>query len=103
MPNCDLWARANQEPMAAQVSKRKWRWVGHTLRKQPDNITRQALEWNPQGKRKRGRPKQTWIRSVMDELKHIGMTWEGAKKTARDRRKWRITVEALCSTRSKED
>ena len=37
--------------------KRRWGWLGHTLRKPNTNITRQALTWNPQGKRKRGRPK----------------------------------------------
>nr|KAG5706735.1 hypothetical protein BaRGS_007238 [Batillaria attramentaria] len=42
--------------MDVQARQRKWRWVGHTLRKEPCNITRQALVWNPQGKRKRGRP-----------------------------------------------
>ena len=29
--------------------------IGHTLRKPNTNITRHALMWNPQGKRKRGR------------------------------------------------
>ena len=46
----------------------RWKWIGHTLRKPLFNITRQALTWNPQGKRKRGRPttrsavtwRQTW-------------------------------------------
>ena len=98
VPNCDLWERANQHQMAVQVRRRKWRWVGHTLRKEVDNTTRQALNWNPQGKRRRGRPKQTWRRSVIDELKTINLTWEGAKQIAKDRRRWRSTVEALCST-----
>jgi hypothetical protein len=29
------------------IKQRKWRWLGHTLRKSPDDITRQALRWNP--------------------------------------------------------
>ena len=73
------------------------------MRKEVENTTRQALEWNPQGKRRRGRPKQTWRRSVIDELKAINLTWEGAKRIVKDRGRWRSTVEALCSTRSKED
>ena len=103
VPNTDLWTRANQHPMDVQVRKRKWRWIGHTLRKAPCNITRQALEWNPQGKRKRGRPKQTWRRSLHCELRDSGLTWEEAKTCARDRVKWRGAVEALCFSRSKED
>jgi hypothetical protein len=33
-----------------QIRKRKWEWLGHTLRKPSDDIARQALEWNPQDK-----------------------------------------------------
>ena len=94
VPNTVLWTRAKQEPMVIQIRRRKWRWVGHNLREEPSNITRQALEWNPQGKRKRGRPKQTWRRSLHSEL--------GASNLAKDRRRWKMTVEDLCSTRSKE-
>jgi len=102
VPNETLWTRAKQQPLEIQIRRRKWRWVGHTLRKDPSNITRQALDWNPQGKRKQGRPRQTWRRSLTQELKTSNLTWEAAKRTARDRRKWRTTVEALCSTRRKE-
>ena len=103
VPNTDLWSRANQEPIAVQVRRRKWRWIGHTLRKEPSNITRQALEWNPQGKRKRGRPKQTWKRSLDSELQVVNLTWEAPKVQVKDRRRWKMTVQALCSTRSEED
>ena len=61
--------------MAVQIRRRKWRWVGHTLRKAHTNVTRQALEWNPQGNRKRGRPRQTWRQSLLEELKTAGMSW----------------------------
>ena len=36
------------------ILKRRCGWLGHTLRKPNTNITRQALTWNPQGKRKWG-------------------------------------------------
>ena len=47
--NTDLWERAGQEPLAKQILQRKWGWIGHTLRKPPANITRQALSWNSRG------------------------------------------------------
>ena len=37
------------------------------------------------------------------QVKRIGLTWETAKTHARDRKKWRKTVVALCSTRGKEE
>ncbi|KAJ4440174.1 hypothetical protein ANN_08312 [Periplaneta americana] len=41
-----------EEPIEIQIKRRKWRWIGHTLRKPNKAIERQALEWNPQGARK---------------------------------------------------
>ena len=55
--NGDLWKVADQEPLAAWIRRRKWIWTGYILRKPASNITRQALIWTPQGKRKRGRPR----------------------------------------------
>ena len=40
--------------------KRKWNCIGHTLRKETGAIEKTALDWNPQGYRRRGRPKRTW-------------------------------------------
>jgi hypothetical protein len=58
--NNKLWKCTKQPRIDLQIRKHTWGWLGHTLRKQTDDITRQALEWNPQGKRRRGRPKNTW-------------------------------------------
>ena len=54
--NEDLWERAGQEPVAKQILRRKWGWIGHTLTKPASSTTRQALTWNPQGKKKKERP-----------------------------------------------
>ena len=53
------------------------RWTGHTLRKHPDSVARQALKCNPQDKRKRGRPKNTWRRDVETETKSWGWVTHG--------------------------
>lgn len=41
--NRELWERTNQQPIEIEIGRRKWSWLGHTLRKQESNITRQAL------------------------------------------------------------
>ena len=56
--NENLWRKAQEERMLSQIRRKKWKWIGHTLRKQRESVTRQAFFWNPQGKRKRGRPKK---------------------------------------------
>ena len=96
--NQEVWSRAKQERVETQILRRKWYWLGHTLRKPRDNITRHALRWTPQGRRSRGRPKTTWRRSLEKEIQHLGKTWAQIERTAQDRRKWRSLVGDLCST-----
>ena len=67
------------------------------LWKPKDNITRSAIEWNPHGFRRRGLPKQSWRQSVQDELAKKNITWLEAKRTAKNRVRWRSMVGALCS------
>ncbi len=97
--NCDLLQRTNQLPVEQEIRKRKWRWIGHTLRKPSTSITRQALTWNPQGKRKRGRPKNTWRRDLAADTKEMGYTWKELEKIAQDHGHWRKVVDGLCSER----
>ena len=44
LTNEDLWKQASQEVIQIQIRLRKWRWIGHTLRKHPDSVSRQALK-----------------------------------------------------------
>nr|KAG5703015.1 hypothetical protein BaRGS_016176 [Batillaria attramentaria] len=76
--NEELWERAGQEPVAKQILRRKWGWIGHTLRKPASSTTRQALTWNPQGKRKRGRPRNSWRRDTEAELLRACLFWDGS-------------------------
>ena len=98
--NKKLWERTNQEPISQIICRRKWRWIGHSLRRPLNDITREALEWNPSGKRKVGRPRVTWRRSCEEEMKACGQKWCQLKKIAENRTNWRCAVEALCSTRN---
>ena len=93
-----LWERAGQEPVSKQILKRKWSWIGHTLRKPPNSTTRQALRWNPQGKRKRGRPRNSWRRSTETEMAQQETCWNGVIKAAQDRVIWLEVVNGLCSS-----
>ncbi|KAI8505525.1 Tetratricopeptide repeat domain 27 [Branchiostoma belcheri] len=81
LSNQELWDRAGQNPIGEQILKRKWSWIGHTLRKANSSITLQALTWNPQGKRKRGRPKNSWRRDT-EEMRSISTSWQDLKKKA---------------------
>jgi len=80
--NKELWKKTKQQPIETVIRTRKWKWIGHTLRKKDKNVTKQALDWNPQGQRRRGRPKNTWRRGLNTELQKIGMTWNETKTMA---------------------
>ena len=74
-----------------------WSRIGHTLRRPPNDITRQCLDWNPIGKRQRRRPRNTWRRTVQNDLKGNGKAWTEMKVIAQNRTRWRKEVSALCS------
>jgi len=82
------------------IRRRRWSWLGHTLRKPPSSISRQALNWNPQGQRKRGRPRTTWQRELEKDIKRTGHTWKQLERIAQDRGDWRVVIGGLCSRRS---
>ena len=70
--NRELPKRANLEMLSEEVRKRKWRFIGHILRQQPDNDCVTALTWTTEGKRKRGWPNTTWQRTVEKERSKAG-------------------------------
>ena len=98
--NEDLWERAGQEPAAKQILRRKWGWVGHTLRKSGSSTTRQALIWNPQGKRKSGWPRNSWRRNTEAGLKQQGTNWSGMARAAQNRVRWWGSLMAYAPPRA---
>ncbi|VDO84442.1 unnamed protein product, partial [Schistosoma margrebowiei] len=99
--NSLLWERTNQLPAEEEIRKRRGKWIGHTLRKSSNCITRQALTWNPEGKQKRGRPNNTLRRIIEADMKTMNYNWTELERIAQDRVGWRMLVGGLCSfTRS---
>ena len=81
--------------MGTIIMRRQWKWIGHVMRREEDNITRTALHWTPEGRRRRERPKITWRRTVEAELKTLHHTWGTIQRLARDRQEWLNFVAAL--------
>ncbi|XP_073828644.1 uncharacterized protein [Musca autumnalis] len=96
--NNALWNMSNQQPLEEEIKRKKYRWLGHTMRKASTDVTKQLIEYNPQGSRRIGRPKSTWRRQVESELKESRITWSEMKNLAMDR--WKTFVTALCSSRN---
>jgi len=65
------------------------------MRKDEKEICHSALEWNPQGRRKPGRPKTTWRRTVFAECGK--QSFGELRALAKNRVRWRIFSDSLCS------
>lgn len=98
--NQQLLASTNEIPIELEIKRKKWRWIGHTLRKDVKETCRAVLWWNPQGNRSRGRPKTTWRRNTDTELNQQNTSWNEIKILARNRINYRSFVMALRSTGS---
>jgi hypothetical protein len=88
-----------------QVEKemRKLNWIGHTLCKEAGAIEKTALDCNSLGYRQRGGPKRTWRRTIEDEIRNTGRSWNEVKEIAGDCNAWKLFMDAPCSTRSKRN
>ena len=101
--NENLYKKTGCKNISIEIKIRRLRWLGLVLRMSQERIPKVALRWTPPGKRKRGRPKTTWRRTVMTELEEMGVTWGEAQAIAQDRPKWKQLVAALCPTGDEED
>ena len=100
--NEELWRITHQKSIENQIQRRKCNWIGHTLRKETGAIEKTVLDWNPQGYRRRGRPKRTWRRAIENEITNTRRSWDKVKGIAGDSNAWKLFVDALCWTRSKK-
>ena len=93
--NEELWERTGQITVEEEIGRRRWRWIGHTLRKPNSSTTRHALRWNPQGQQSRGRARMTWRRCVKEDVKMSGFSWKQLQTLSQDRREWKSFVRGL--------
>ena len=101
--NTELHERTGMQPISLEVKRRRWKWIRHVCRMPLTSIPRVAMRWTPGGKRARGRPKETWRRSVEREMKAPGWSWDQVTKLATDRQHWRSLVSTLCMIPHEED
>ena len=102
--NEELHRRTRTIKVSETIKQRKWKWIGHVLRMDDSRICTTALTWQPEGKRRVGRPKTTWRRTTEQERSELGWnSWALARAVARDRGRWRQCIGALCASGHEED
>ena len=56
------------------------RWYGHVLTKDKNNFRRRALDFKVKGTRKRGRPRKTWLKAVVEQSIKVGLNASDANE-----------------------
>ena len=93
VPNDEIRRRAGIKKISTQVRRRRWKWIGHVLRMALNRNAYVALCWAPCGKRSRGRPRETWRRTVEKECAELGLTsWVAAAALGKNRDRWRALI-----------
>ena len=67
--------------------------IGNVLRKDKNNFLRRALDSKVKGTWKRGRPKKTWLRAVVEQSRKVGLNVSDANNRSR----WRLRVNTISS------
>ncbi|XP_033115324.1 uncharacterized protein LOC117115574, partial [Anneissia japonica] len=82
--------KTNSKKISTEIMSRRWKWLGHILRMDQNKNCYTALTWKPEGKRRVGRPKTTWRRTVEKERECLGWkSWNEARHVAYDRAGWK--------------
>jgi hypothetical protein len=66
------------------AEEKRLRWFGNVKRMPGNRLPRKILEWEPEGKRRRGRPKERWIDGVRRSMTNRGLTEEEILETEAD-------------------
>jgi len=69
-------------------------WLGQVMRMDGARMLKRILDWNPMGRRIRGRPRKRWIEDVEEDNQTMGI--RGWRKMSKEMTEWkRITHSGL--------
>ena len=95
--NIEVRSRSNQPYVTDILRKRRLKWFGHVQRLPESRIAHQVFQWQPEGRRPRGRPKTTWKHTVERDLGDRNTNWEEACRLSRDRGQWSAFIASCAS------
>ena len=88
--------KLNVESILDYIERSQLRWFGHVKRMEPARYPRKYLDWKPNGKRSRGRPRNRWIQNIGDAVKRRNRTFEEIEESElyNDKKRWRRFIHS---------
>ena len=83
--------------MIEKIRYNRWRWYGYVLCKSDSRLPKQALRWTPEGSRRVGRPKDTWRRTIVKDMREKNVDVD-VEELAQHRGEWKNFIFALWAT-----
>ena len=70
------------------IKTKQLQWYGHVQRMEEGRLPKEVMKWSPPGRRKRGRPKLTWVEGIRGLMGEKGLMEEDWN----DRDNWRKKI-----------
>ena len=99
-----MWSCSPGQPLLSEtIRRRRLSFFGHLCRADANQDHSRALQACIRGpskdwRRRTGRPRQTWLRTVEDDLRPLNFGLASARRRAWDRPAWHTLVEAATSS-----
>ena len=81
------------------IERKRLQWYGHVKRMQEERLPKLIMEWIPEERRKRGRPRKTWMEGVQAamEKRHLEMDqWLNRKEWCLGSgRRWQLSQDQI--------
>ena len=74
-----------EQSILERIQRRQLNWYGHLLRMEDSRWPKKTYQWTQRGRRRRGRPQQSWKNQMTDFTKSRNME----EDMAEDRHLWR--------------
>lgn len=98
--NAEIKIALDGKDIVSHIKTQRIKWLGHVWRSGGESKIRSIMEWIPQSRRRRGRPKLRWQDEVEQDLKDLGIDrW---KKRTERRQEWKNIAESI-SRREEEE
>ena len=89
IPNTAIRTKMQAEQsILDRIQRRQLKWYGHLLRMEDSRWSKKIYQWTPHGRRRRGRPQQSWRNQVTDFMKSRNMEEDKQKKGIFDVWEW---------------